>query len=313
MSSESLSSAATSDLQEDVLQRYVLQGDAKAVLDTYDVKGFMAKCVLNPDARWGTNVSLIKEIDCYIKYGIDRVRNAIRLREFITKHHLDLLEIPEKFLYHIPGRPTAFEDENYVVVAKRIEHIKTKYDFYTLNKHQTMQLYSLCIENNYYLFRHNYFITPRGTVAIVDTDSETIPQGDVAKEKKKRWLALGNRFELPAQGYMFAMEKQTYDHPITLFLSRECNKRPFHDDEGSGFLHEKVAELDRLRDKELADMDSKELYKLQKYGVRELAALYDHDIGELIKVLKGYKRYFAAIRNAKPKLEPQSGNSWVLW
>jgi len=62
------------------------------------------------------------------KYGktyqaISRVAYAHRAREACKEFELNLVTIPDKYLVHIPGRPTEVADSNYVAVAKKVPNI----------------------------------------------------------------------------------------------------------------------------------------------------------------------------------------------
>ncbi len=57
----------------------------------------------------------------YVKYNVERVLMRERLAHCIEKYSLNLLHTPEKFLYHIKGRPTQLHNLNYVVLIKEVQ------------------------------------------------------------------------------------------------------------------------------------------------------------------------------------------------
>ncbi len=52
---------------------------------------------------------------------VSRVWIAEAMREVIQEHDFKNIIIPEKLLYHIPGRPENLHDDNYAVLSEKIE------------------------------------------------------------------------------------------------------------------------------------------------------------------------------------------------
>lgn len=172
-----------------------LPSDIKQYLDLNIamVKKFFSQCNSKPDARCSINVKYIKDIDCFIKFGVERVANAIKLRKIIEDNKLDLLCVPDKYLYNIP------DTNDYIVVVKRVHNcydcinnnginncisnstnsslIKcTNSRGVKLNVNQVNQLYNMCILASYKsLHTLNYIVLQNDKICIIDTDVEAMP------------------------------------------------------------------------------------------------------------------------------------------
>lgn len=62
---------------------------------------------------------------------VSRIWMAEAVRTVIAEHGLEHVTIPEKYLYHLPGRPTELVDDNYAVISEKVEcssdrHNRTK-------------------------------------------------------------------------------------------------------------------------------------------------------------------------------------------
>jgi hypothetical protein len=54
---------------------------------------------------------------------ISRMVYLLRAKQAKEELHLDRICLPEKYLMHIPGRPTDLDDTNYIVVAKKLSNV----------------------------------------------------------------------------------------------------------------------------------------------------------------------------------------------
>lgn len=64
------------------------------------------------------------------KRNISRVEIAERAQDCVKKYNLQHIVIPKKYLYHIPGRPFTFENDNWIVLAEKLSLMpieKSKY------------------------------------------------------------------------------------------------------------------------------------------------------------------------------------------
>lgn len=87
-----------------------------------ELQSLLSKYNSHSSARRGINVSTKPWLPgFFIKYGVERVINAERLKKVIEEHNLDLLSVPEKFLWHVPGRPAELTSENYLVIVNEVQ------------------------------------------------------------------------------------------------------------------------------------------------------------------------------------------------
>src|SRR5437868_4396136 len=87
---------------------YPVPEEIKIILDKHAStwQELLAQWHARHDERAGQNVMETPLLPGYfIKYGIERVSNAQRLKKVIDEHKLNLLSVAEKYLYHVPGRP----------------------------------------------------------------------------------------------------------------------------------------------------------------------------------------------------------------
>jgi hypothetical protein len=125
-----------------------------------------------------------------VKYGIERVPNAQKLRKTIQKHNLNLLDVPRKYIYQVYDKDKAPNNQNSIVVAEYIQGtpgIET-----TLNLQQTQQLYCAVDHTALYdLNYRNYIVANNQTVYIIDTDSIAMPPLYEIGIHKIVWLLSG--------------------------------------------------------------------------------------------------------------------------
>lgn len=84
-----------------------------------------------------------------------RVFQAKRLRDAIQRRGLTKIHVPEKYLYHIPGREKKVSDGNYVVITKSIRINKKKNIFNTSTK-SLQQLWYAMAYTHY--FDHGLYV-----------------------------------------------------------------------------------------------------------------------------------------------------------
>lgn len=177
-----------------------LPNDVKSILDGHinELKIFLGTC--KEGYRSGYNVRQFPWLKNYfIKYEVDRVSNANKLRHIIKEHKLDLLTVPDKYLYHISGQPLEIVNGNYVVVAKKCQG-RLGYGA-CINLEQVRQLYKVCKYTPYYaMVTNNYIILPNGKIAIIDTDNEAMPNSDEISHLHSHWLQNGDSALAPGGG-----------------------------------------------------------------------------------------------------------------
>ncbi len=105
----------------------------------------------------------------FVKFNLDRIRGMERMKRVIEHHHLDLIEVPDKRIYHVKGRPETLNNMNYVVVVKAVvadPHAEPM----TLRHVQQME--TLMRETHYIsTTATNYIRTFNGKLVMIDTES----------------------------------------------------------------------------------------------------------------------------------------------
>ena len=170
--------------------------DIKQYLDEnrHMVKTFLNQCKTKPAARCSINIKYIKEIDCFIKYGVERVPNSIKLRKIIEDNNLNLLCVPDKYYYCVDNYDNYnnynncnytninITNDNCVVVVRRINGKYSTDGKYTINARNIVlnadhvdQLYDMCVLAKYKsLHTLNYILMEDDRICIIDTDSESM-------------------------------------------------------------------------------------------------------------------------------------------
>jgi hypothetical protein len=127
-----------------------------------------------------------------IKYGIERVPNAQKLRKTIEKHNLNLLDVPCKYVYQVCDQGKAPSNLNSIVIAQEIER-KTETDL-KINLQQAQQLYCAAINAPHFdMHGFNYIVSTDGKVYIIDTDVAAMPPSPEITELSLDWLSHGSR------------------------------------------------------------------------------------------------------------------------
>ena len=119
----------------------------------------------------------VKEYDWlpgyFVKYGVERVKWAQKLRDLIAQHGFTHLVIPKKYLYHVPGKPTDLRSPNYVVVAQKLERDRTD-SGKVITKQMVQELMVLIFETQMKDHHsNNLFVTADGLLAMIDTGKES--------------------------------------------------------------------------------------------------------------------------------------------
>lgn len=119
----------------------------------------------NSTARLGINVLQPEWLPGYfIKYGKERILNQAKLRRIIDMHQLNLLSVPNKYLY-----------DKHIVIAEKIEGKNGAGQ--NLNIEQVQQLWSLSkYANHCDTHPGNYVTTADGRLVIIDTDDSAMPK-----------------------------------------------------------------------------------------------------------------------------------------
>lgn len=106
----------------------------------------------------------------YVKYNVSRLTKRELLNACIQEEKLHLLQAPEKFLYHIKGRPTNFSSLNYLVICKTVHDSKQEYRK-RMDLEQVQQFIKV-IEKTGHLstFEPNFLRLPERKISFIDTD-----------------------------------------------------------------------------------------------------------------------------------------------
>lgn len=162
--------AELSPEQRDFVNRHTVPSELKKILDqhTSDLTRIIRKC----NNAYHCKVSYgVKEFDWLpgylVKYNMSRIMGAEKLRACIEKHNLNLIKIPEKYLYHIPGTPDDLLNANYLVIVKKVTPVAP----YPFNAEQVRQLSKLIRKLGFWeIYSKNLFQTENGTITIIDTE-----------------------------------------------------------------------------------------------------------------------------------------------
>ena len=115
----------------------------------------------------------------YVKYNLERIYGMALMNHAIKMRNLDLLTVPDKRIYHIKGSPDHVCNDNYLVVVKAVNGIKTPKP---LNLKQVRQMSTLIKKTGYLsLTVTNYIQLENDRLALIDTEgtynSQMIPKG----------------------------------------------------------------------------------------------------------------------------------------
>lgn len=106
----------------------------------------------------------------YVKYNIARLFMRERLATCIEQENLTLLHTPEKYLYHIKGRPHDLHNLNYVIVVKALTENPHAHE-QPMHLSQVKQFITLIEKTGHCsTFAHNYLRLHDGRISFIDTD-----------------------------------------------------------------------------------------------------------------------------------------------
>lgn len=166
-----------------------------------------------------------------IKYGIDRIEGAERIRSCIKEHKLDLITVPDKRIYHIKGMPTELNKYNYAVVEKML---KQEEAFRPLNLRQVQQLCVLVKKAGYVSItpNHNFLRLMNNRLAIIDTELLHFRNSHKAYKGLIRFIYdarhqnydLNTDFTKKALKYVFEELAKTYETKSDKEIKLACTK-----------------------------------------------------------------------------------------
>ncbi len=106
--------------------------------------------------------------------NVGRVRGAQQIAQVIERYNLQHIIVPQKFLYHLPGTPYKLTDENFLVVAQRLDLVDEElmprmWDI--LNVEQEDELAKVIKKVGYFdVSEDNICFTTDGKIAFIDTE-----------------------------------------------------------------------------------------------------------------------------------------------
>lgn len=166
--------------------------NTEVILDAHvsELKKFLDHCINNDRNQADANTCKKVWLPGYwIKYGVDRVRNAEKLKTTIQEQNLNLITVAEKYLYHIPGTPEQLTNENYLVIA---ENVSSAQGEKKLSLEYAEQLCKAILHAKYYdLHTGNYILQKNGKLTIIDTDSTAMPSEEEIRKIESRWIEKG--------------------------------------------------------------------------------------------------------------------------
>ncbi len=111
----------------------------------------------------------------YVKYGLARIAGREKILDCIQRHNLDKVTVPDKFVYHVKGRPTKLSDLNYAVIIEKVPAAKHPPP---ITREEMEQLCTVMEDTGYISMTGkipskgpNYIRTLDGKFSIIDTES----------------------------------------------------------------------------------------------------------------------------------------------
>lgn len=152
------------------IEKYSVEKDVQAVLDShvFDVKNAIRKAHYG-----GKGTHFVWTFDWlpgyFVKGNLARIKGMEKMKAAIKRHNLDLISVPDKRIYHIKGQPEELNNNNYVVVVKKVE---TEVTNTPLSLRQVQQLCTLIRATHYVsMTRTNYIRQRNERLCIIDTES----------------------------------------------------------------------------------------------------------------------------------------------
>lgn len=158
------------------LLKKVGSGTRTVVVELPELKNFVLKIPhLNwtvskkaEDPRW-----LFKS--CIERENITRALRASHILKIIQDQKLKHIKAPKKFLYHIPRRPHALIDSNYIIVAEKTDYDSEKNPYKLSTKEQVLNLAKIMLHTHHKDNADgNLVIDKNGNLLLIDTDDAWI-------------------------------------------------------------------------------------------------------------------------------------------
>lgn len=163
----SVTSQATSE--KEFVKTHLVNTEIRAVLDQHadQLYSLVDKIHQTPYQKHG-----VWKFDWlpgyYVKYNVKRLFMRERIASCITKNNLNLLSIPQKYLYPIKGRPEAVHNLNYLIVVEDVPSVAHSKPLGIEYAHQLVKLIKETGHCSTYAC--NYLELEDGKLAFIDTD-----------------------------------------------------------------------------------------------------------------------------------------------
>lgn len=108
--------------------------------------------------------------DYIVKYSIDRLDGAEKLRHCIAIWNLDRLVIPAHYVVHVQGSSSLLTNETHLVLESKVKRARP----HSLSLEEVEQLCILVYELGYWdIYSENLFFTQDGKIALLDTEARS--------------------------------------------------------------------------------------------------------------------------------------------
>lgn len=225
-------------------QKEELPIEVKVALDSHvgELLNLLKEWNARSHARKGFNTSCPEWLSGHlIKYGIERIANAERIRTVAREHGLNV-SVSKKYPYHVPGMPDVMSSENYLVIVEEVFGKTGKGQCLNLKQAQDLCKVALLAEH-YDLHPGNYFSKPNGELIIIDTDADAMPSQEKIEELKADWLLHGTR----VYGCGICMDPKIINDPLVKIDLPRFSRYSNYDDQAAAHIREQVALREQQR------------------------------------------------------------------
>lgn len=192
--------------------------------------------------------------DYYIEYGIERAINSRKLQKLIVEMGLQYVSTPQRYLYHVPGRPMVMSSENYLVIT---EKIKVAQGNEPIDLEQTKELCRLAVEGPYYLginagtlqVDEGVGYEGKRKVYIMETYGLVRPSLSVIIRNKIDWILCGDKLQQDdgSSGININPDPKTSNHPLAQLYLATFRAQPFFTAQARTALFSRISQEGRMR------------------------------------------------------------------
>lgn len=181
----------------------------------------------------------------FVKYGIERYENSVKLRNKIMELNLKSLAVPEKYLFRLYDDNMDTSNTNTIVIAKKINGRIGKGSF-QVNLDTVKQLCTIAMKTPHYdIHRMNLVLSESdGKIYIIDTDVAAMPSDEEHNKLYNDWLVHGTR--LHNRGGII-MNLNVINHPYTKMELSMYSKHNNYTNEAYKYLENLLDETEKER------------------------------------------------------------------